>query len=276
VNAWVLANDTDLTFEAGAVTFFEGSTSLGEGILGHTLPPGGQEVVPYAVDASVDVTPKVASRQEPYIRGKVTDGVLELTRVEILANTWTIANRGKEKATLWLHQPANPLYKLAKPEKPLKEVGGNYRFEIVLAPGETKEFAVEERREVGEAVYLANEDETRLRFFAAGTYLSEKTKRFLSEVGDLMAQKSALQRQINEGQEQMRRLAEEEGRLRQNIETVRSNLPKEMELRAKWMTALSAAEDKLTEIRGRVDEAGTRVRALEEKVAEKLRGYKQD
>ena len=89
VNAWVLANDTDLTFEAGAVTFFEGSTSLGEGILGHTLPPGGQEVVPYAVDASVDVTPKVASRQEPYIRGKVADGVLQLTRVEVLANTWT-------------------------------------------------------------------------------------------------------------------------------------------------------------------------------------------
>ena len=135
VNAWVLANDTDLTFEAGAVTFFEGSTSLGEGILGHTLPPGGQEVVPYAVDASVDVTPKVSSRQEPYIRGKVADGVLQLTRVEVLANTWTIANRGKEKATLWLHQPANPLYKLAKPEKPLKEVGGNYRFEIALAAG---------------------------------------------------------------------------------------------------------------------------------------------
>jgi hypothetical protein len=101
-------NDTDLTFEAGAVTFFEGSTSLGEGILGHTLPPGGQEVVPYAVDASVDVTPKISSRQEPYIRGTVADGVLQLTRVDVLASTWTLVNRGKEKATLW-HQP-DPLY----------------------------------------------------------------------------------------------------------------------------------------------------------------------
>jgi len=275
VNTWVLANDTELTFEAGAVTFFEGSTSLGEGILGHTLPPGGQEVIPYAVDASVDVTPKISSRQEPYIRGKVVDGVLQLTRVEVLASTWSIANRGKETATLWLHQPINPSYKLAKPEKPLKEVGGNYRFEIVLPPGETKEFAVEERREVGEAVYLANEDETRLRFFAAGPYLGEKTRRFLAEVGELMAQKSAQQRLINEGQEQMRRLAEEEERLRRNIGSVSYNQPKEAELRAKWLTALSAAEDRLTGIRGRVDEAGAKVRALEEKVAEKLRGYKE-
>ncbi len=275
VNAWVLANDTDLTFEAGAVTVFEGSTSLGEGILGHTLPPGGQEVVPYAVDASVDVTPKVASRQEPYIRGKVVDGVLQLTRVEVLANTWTIANRGKEKATLWLHQPLNPLYKLAKPEKPLKEVGGNYRFEIALAPGETQEFAVEERREIAEAVYLANEDETRLRFFAAGPYLTEKTRRFLAEIGDLTAKKSALERQINEDQSQMGRLAEEEGRLRQNIETVRANQPKEAELRAKWMSALASAEDRLTDIRGRVDEAGAKVRALEEQIAAKIRGYQE-
>ncbi len=276
VNAWVLANDTDLTFEAGAVTFFEGSTSLGEGILGHTLPPGGQEVVPYAVDASVDVTPKVASRQEPYIRGKVVDGVLQLTRVEVLANTWSIANRGKEQATLWLHQPANPLYKLAKPEKPLKEVGGNYRFEIALAPGETKEFAVEERSEVGEAVSLANEDETRLRLFAAGPYLGEKTRRFLAEVGDFLAKKSALQRQITEAQEQMRRLAEEEERLRRNIGSVNYNQPKEAELRAKWMSALAGAEERLTEIRGRVDEAGGKVRALEENIAAKIRGYREE
>jgi len=275
VNAWVLANDTDLTFEAGAVTFFEGSTSLGEGILGHTLPPGGQEVVPYAVDASVDVTPKVASRQEPYIHGKVADGVLHLTRVEVLANTWTIANRGREKATLWLHQPANPLYKLAQPEKPLKEVGGNYRFEIALAPGETKEFAVEERREVGEAVSLANEDETRLRFFAAGPYLTEKTRRFLAETGDLLAKKATLLLQINEEQEQMRRLAEEEERLRRNIGSVSYNQPKEAELRAKWMAALSSAEDKLTQIRGRADDDGSKVRALEEQIAAKIRGYRE-
>ena len=276
VNAWLLTNDTDLTFEAGAVTFFEGSTSLGEGILSHTLPPGGQEVVPYAVDATVDVTPKVVSRQEPYVRGKVVDGVLQLTRVEVLANTWTIVNRGKEKATLWLHQPINAAYKLSKPEKALKEVGGNYRFEVPLAAGQSGEFLVEERRDVAEAVYLANEDETRLRLFASGPYLSAKTRGFLAEVGDLVAEKAALQRQLEEGQEQMRRLAEEEERLRRNIGSVGYNQPKEAELRAKWMAALSAAEDRLAGLRARADEDGAKVRALEEQIAEKLRGYREE
>jgi hypothetical protein len=276
VNAWVLANDTDLTLEAGAVTVFEEGTSLGEGILGHTLPPGGQEVIPYAVDAAVDVTPKVSARQEPYAGGRVVDGVLRLTRGEVLASTWTLANRGKEAATLWLHQPQNPLYKLAVPGKALKEVNGHYRFEIVLAPGETREFAVEERREIDEAVYLANEDETRLRFFAAGPYLGEPTRRFLAEVGELLAEKSALKRQIDEGREQMARLAEEEDRLRRNIGTVNYNQPREAELRARWMTALAAAEDRLAGLRGRADDAGAKVRALEEQIAAKIRAYRED
>lgn len=276
VNAWVLANDTDLTLEAGAVTVFEGSTSLGEGILGHTLAPGGQEVVPYAVDATVDVTPRVSSRREPYVSGKVVDGVLQLARVEVLAHTWTLLNRGREPATLWLHQPANPLYRLAVPEKPLKEVAGTYRFEIPLAPGETREFAVEERREVGEAVYLANEDEARLRLFAAGPYLSPGTRRFLGELGDLTAEKAALQRGVDEGQEQVRRLAEEQERLRRNIGTVGYNQPKEAELRAKWMTALAAAEDRLAALRAAADEAGARMRELEERLAAKIRDYRGD
>jgi hypothetical protein len=54
------------------------------------------------------------------------------------------------------------------------------------------------------------------------------------------------------------------------------NQPKEAELRAKWMAALAAAEDKLAELRGRADEAGAKIRALEEQIAEKIRGYRDE
>jgi ElaB/YqjD/DUF883 family membrane-anchored ribosome-binding protein len=85
-----------------------------------------------------------------------------------------------------------------------------------------------------------------------------------------------VQRQISEGQEQMRRLVEEEERLRRNIGTVSYNQPKEAELRAKWMAALSAAEDRLAALRGAADEAGAKVRALEEQVAGKIRGFREE
>ncbi len=275
-DAWVLRNDTDMTFEAGAVTFFEGSTSLGEGILTHTLPPGSQEVLPYAADASIDVSPQSASSRQPYFKGKMADGVLTVTRVETLATTWKLTNRGKEPATLWLNQPKNMQYRLSKPEKPLKEVDNHYRFEVALKPGETRDFAVEEKRDVEELVDVGRADESQLRFFAAGQYLSAATRAFLTEVSGLMSKKASLQRQVTEWQDQTRRLSEEENRLRQNVNTTSINTPSERDLRAKWMNALSAAEDNLTAIRSRIDETSGQVRQVDEELARKIREFKGD
>ena len=275
-NAFVVRNDTDLTFEAGAITFFEGSTSLGEGILGHTLPPGSQEVVPYAQDASVDIIPQQKTHREPHFRGRLVDGILTLTSVETLTNDWKILNRGKEPATLWLNQPKSAGFHLSKPEKPLKEVDNHYRFEVPLKAGETVDFVIEEKRDVNETVQLAESDEAKIRFYAAQPYLSSGAKAFMKELSDLMAKKAASQRQIDEWTQQAKRLDEEQGRLRSNLQSLRTDLPKEQELRAKWVAALAANEDQLVERRAKLDEAGGNIRQLEESLAKKVREYKDE
>ena len=273
-NAFVLANDTELTFEAGAVTFFEKGTSLGEGILAHTLPPGSQEVIPYAIDASVDVRPQVQSRRQPYFKGRLVDGILTLTCIETLTNTWKLANRGKSAVTLWIDQPKNMAYKLSKPEKPLKEVDNHYRFEIQLKPGDTQDYVVEEKRNAYETVHIANCRETQIRFYLSQQYLSVEQKAFLKDVAELMAKRSALQRQVKEWQNQTKRLDAEQRRLRDNMRSMRTDRPKEQELRAKWVGQLAAAEDKLTELRGQMDEAGAQQRQLDEELAKKVRSYR--
>lgn len=275
-NAFVAQNDTDLTLEAGAITFFEGSTSIGEGILSNTLPPGSQEVVPYAIDATVDVIPQENTRREPHFKARLVDGILTLTALEKRANTWKIVNRGVEAATLWLHQPKTPGYRLSRPEKPLKEVDKDYRFEVSLKAGETVDFSVEETRDVHEAVQLATSTEEQIRFYLAQPYLSAGAKTFMKAVGELMAQRAALQRHINEWTQQAQRLTEEQGRLRSNLQALGSHQPKEQELRAKWVAALSANEDQLADRRGKLDDAGAKLRGLEESLAKKVREYRED
>jgi hypothetical protein len=276
-NAWVLRNDTDVTFEAGAVTFFEGSTSIGEGILAHTLPPGSQEVLPYALDASIDVNRRSENKLQPYYKGKMVDGILNVVRVETMINTWKLANRGKEQATLWLNQPINTAYKLSRPEKPLKEVDNHYRFEVILKPGETTEFVVEEKRDVQETVDIGRSDLTRVQFFASSQYLSSALRALLKEAGEFMTKKAAIQRQIDESQNQVKRLAEEENRLRQNVNINNfGNNPSERELRAKWMNSLSMAVDSLASLRGKIDDLSAQVRQIDEDVAKKVREFKEE
>jgi hypothetical protein len=275
-NAFVFRNATDLTLEAGAVTFFEGSTSLGEGILGHTLPPESQEVVAYAVDATVDITPQEKSRREPHFKARLVDGILTLTSIETLTNTWKIVNRGREAATLWLHQPKHAGYQLSKPDKPLKEVDNHYRFEVPLKPGETVDFVVEEKRDVKETVQLDNSNEEQIRFYLGQRYLSPGAKAFMTQLGDLMAQKAAIQRQVTEWTEQVKRMSEEQGRLRSNIQAIGAHQPKEQELRAKWVTALATNEDQLADRRSKLDDAGGKLRQMEEALAKKVRDYKDE
>lgn len=275
-NAWVLRNDTDVTFEAGAVTFFEGSTSIGEGILAHTLPPGSQEVLPYAIDASVDVKRRVENKLQPYYKGKLVDGILNVVRVETLTNTWKLTNRGKEQATFWLNQPITQPYELSKPEKPLKEVDNHYRFEVILKPGETKDFTVEEKRDVQESIAIGDADVTRVKLFASANYLSPSLRAFLGNVGELLAKKATLERQMKEGQDQSRSFAEEENRLRQNVNTTMSNNPAERELRAKWMNALSTAEENLVSLRGKLDDLSVQIRQIDEEIAQKIREFKEE
>jgi hypothetical protein len=276
VNAFVLQNATELTLEAGPVTFFDGGTSLGEGILGHTLPPGSQEVIPYALDVSVDIIPQEKTRRDPHFKGRLVDGILTLTSVETITNTWKIINRGKESATLWLHQPKNTGYRLSKPEKPLKDVDNNYRFEVPLKAGETLDFVVEESRDVQETVHLAKSSEDQVRFYLAQRYLSAGAKAFMKDLSDFMGQKAALQRQITEWTQQAQRLTDEQARLRSNLQALGSNLPKEQESRAKWVSALSANEDQLTDRRAKLDEAGGKLRQMDENLAKKVRNYKDE
>ena len=85
-----------------------------------------------------------------------------------------------------------------------------------------------------------------------------------------------MQRQVTEWTQQVQRLTDEQGRLRSNVQSLVSNQPKEQELRAKWVAAMAANEDQLADRRAKLDDAGGKVRGLEEALAKKLREYKEE
>lgn len=276
LNAFVLQNSSELTFEAGPITFFDGSASVGKGILTNTLAPGSQEVIPYAVDVTVDIVTQEKSRKDPYVKARLVDGILTLTSVETLTNSWKIINRGKEPSTLWLHQPKNQAYKLSRPEKPLKEVDRHYRFEIPLKAGETVDFAVEEKRDISETVSLAKCNEEQIRFYISQPTLSKGAKAFMKEIGDLMAKKASLQRETTELNQQAKRLTDEQTRIRSNLQSLTSNQPKELDLRAKWVASLSTNENQLSECRSKLDEIGAQALKLDETLSKKVKEFKDE
>ncbi|HEY3319058.1 MAG TPA: DUF4139 domain-containing protein [Planctomycetota bacterium] len=272
VDAYTLKNDTTLTLEAGPMTFFEQDSSLGNGILSHVLVTGAKEIIPYALDAAISVTPEVKAQSEPAYRGQVANGYLTLTSVENLTSTWKIANKGAEDKTVLFDQPISPDYKLIEPAKPEEEVEGHYRFRVAAKHGETKEFKVLARRDVASRVALANVSEEQIRLYAQEKFFSAKAKQFFGELAALQAQRADIVRQIRDMSGQVQRLSEEQKRLRDNLNTLRQTA-KEEELRAKWVKTLSDTEDTLSGLRTKTDEANAKQRTLDEQLAKKVLEY---
>ena len=273
VDAYILKNETDLTLEAGALTFFEEGTSLGSGILSHVLVNGAKEIIPYALDAAVSVTPSINQDSQPAYKGNVANGVLTLTSVESVTSTWKLANKGKEEKTVIFDQPMNGAYKLVEPVKAEEEVEGHYRFRVTLKAGESSEFKVVEKRDVSQTVYLANINEDQIRFYARQAFFSEKAKVFFAELAALQVQRADLLRQVQGMNAQVQRISEEENRLRENLKTLRQT-PKEEELRAKWVKSLSDDEDKIVALRTQLDEITAKQKTLDEQLAKKVQEYR--
>ena len=135
---------------------------------------------------------------------------------------------------------------------------------------------VEEKRDISETVHIAKCNEEQVRFYMSQSTLSKGARTFLKEVGDIMVRKASLQREINDLNQQSKRLSDEQTRIRANLQALTSNQPKELELRGKWVAALATNETQLSDCRAKLDEAGTQITKTEEALSRKIKDYKDE
>jgi hypothetical protein len=274
-NAFVLNNDTELTFDTGAIAFFEGETSLGEGLLAHTLAPGGKEILPYAIDSGVDVIPQITRKSDPSSSGFVKNGILEMRNFDTITHSWMLINRTKHDVTLWLDQPKNPNYELSKPASPSEDVGNCYRFEIPIKSGENKIFLVEEKKEVFQAFTLSDCSPEKIRLFVSQSYFSDETKSFLRRISEIASLSSSLHTQLEESQKEITSLSDEQERLRKNLESLRTDIPKELELRGKWIESLSSSEIEIKKSQGKISELNAELKRQKEILSREISDFQE-
>jgi hypothetical protein len=275
-NALYLTNSTKLTLEAGPVTLFEGSTSVGEGLLKQTLQPGMKEILPYAIETacSMEVTGRDAPK--PVHKAKLSNGVLVLTNYTILETTYKCINKGTKNYVFYLDHPKAGGYTLIEPTKPEEEIAGYYRFTTELAAGKTMEFKVREQRETQSQIYVQNMSMDQIKFYLGQSYLTKQVKEFLGKVSEVMAQIAEQDRIQRESQQEYQRLADDQNRFRQNMMTLNVNNPREQEVRAKYVAKLEKVEDQIGTLRSRMLEARDKKAELEQQLVKMIQEFKED
>ena len=275
MNACYLKNTTGLVLESGPVTFFDGSTCIGEGLLPDVLGKGMRRMIPYAIEGGVEVEVKVERRSDPVTTSKVVDGVLVLSYTQNVETVYALRNRLQKAMVLYLDHPSTAGYELAGKRKDVEEVRGHYRFRLTLEPGGKRELVVRESRPGEQHVSLLQASSDRLRFHIKQRYLSERVRAFLGEVLDLQSRIKDLLAREAELQQESKRLADDQTRLRKNISVLRQS-PEEAAMRARFLSRLEKAETRILEIRSEVEGIRKQLQALNETLRAKVAGFREN
>lgn len=220
MNAAELTNSTGKTLDGGPITVYDANTYAGEALV-ETLKAGDKRLISYGVDLGTRVSTAWDSSRADVREIHVNRGVLTTRNAVLETKTYTLHNVDAMPKVVIIEHAQRPGFKLLD-LKPTETTSAAYRFEVKLAANATAEFPVKEERVYDQTLSL-----TSMTPDILATWLQNKA---LSDAGRQQLQAiAAKKRQITDSDSQLRQVtadintsSQDQGRLRQNIESLRS------------------------------------------------------
>jgi len=263
LNGLKLKNTTSLHLMQGPITVFDGGSYAGDAQIAD-LAPGADRLVSYAMDLDTEVAPLAKPSPEQLTSVKLVKGTLETTRKLTRAVEYTVKNSGKDDKKVLIGYPHDPSWKLVKPAKPDEETRDAYRFAVTAEAGKPAKLLVEEEQVLSQQIGLSNLDDNTILFYVSSPAVSEKVKEALKEVVRRRQQISVSNLQGQQVQAQIQAIAEEQGRIRENM----SRLERNTELYVRYTKKLNSQEDEIEKLREQLqkltDEVTRQQRELDE------------
>ncbi|MBF0632971.1 MAG: hypothetical protein HQL89_18580 [Magnetococcales bacterium] len=214
-----LENNSDQHLPSGPVTLFDGERYAGDAILSN-LPPGQKGLLTHALDQEIHVMviPKLMSGR--LTSGRISKGVLQLTRRNISRHEYLLNNTAKKSKTLVIEHPRTTPWNLVKPEKPFEITTRSYRFRLNLEPGEEERILVVEEILRTQKIQLAGNLSSVIFSYASEEGFSDQLKNALEQASRLQGRVEELTRKLNHLTRNVRNDSEEQARVRTNLASV--------------------------------------------------------
>jgi chaperonin cofactor prefoldin len=226
-----------------------------------TLKAGDKRLISYAVDLGTRITEVFGSKQALVREIHANRGILTTKLAGEETRTYTIRNVDKKAKTLILEHPIRQGYTLLN-QKPAEKTPANYRFEIPLAAGASQEFAVAEERVFDQTYQVINLTPDVLLGYVRNRALSDAGRRQLQRIADQKSQVAENDRALQEAGTQIRDLATDEDRIRQNIGSL-NNVSGQQQQVQNYARQLDAHEQQLATLRDHQAELQKKKSALQ-------------
>ncbi len=248
-----LVNATGLHLTPGPVTVYDDGTYAGDAQL-TALPPGQTRLISFAIDQRLLVDSERTRSDQGRTVAKIVKGVLHLQVVSLEGRTYVADNQGDEAKTLVIEHPRSggawTLHETAKPHETTDQL---YRFQIAVPAKGTADLTVTERMLWNETVALIDANGDQLAFWASGGEVKPALREALARVRALVEAVQTAETARTEGQARIRAIAEDQERIRRNLNTVNQGSDYGKRLLAK----LNEQETTLDQLRTQDEAAAT-------------------
>lgn len=245
-------NTSGLTLEEGPVTVYEENSYVGECMLPFMVD-GEKRLLAYAVDQDVAVNKEVKSQYESVHEVIVRGSVIETYYYQINEIKYNLKNKGDEGKEVIIEHPKEYGFEPWKTEKFEEETPNYYRWKIALEPRKSQEFTVKLRRLLSSHLSVIGLNTAIIEdYFNRGLITGEENS-FLKRISELQSQVNEIELEMNDLQREKQEIFEYQARLRENLKVL-GNTRQEAELKERYVSTLSAQEDRIQEIETRLKE----------------------
>jgi hypothetical protein len=270
LNGVYLTNDTANKLIGGPVTVFdggkEGGTYAGDARIGH-MAIGEKRLLAYAMDLAVTIDPSSSSTTK-ITAAKLVRGVLHITRMTTITQTYTIKNKADAKRSLIIEYPFVNGRTLVTPKTFEEKTPAMYRFRVPIDAATTGEFVVQEQQPGAQQfAILGSSPNSYLGFINEGN-VSDEVKKALQKAAGLQNELSQLDSTVNNLTQQKATIEQGQDRLRKNIETA----GRDTQLGKRYLEKLNAEEDAIEKLNTQIEDARKKAEAKRKELADYLNG----
>jgi hypothetical protein len=271
-----LVNNGETDLPPGALSIYERSqrggsaTYVGDARLS-LMPVGASRFVSFAVDLRVTVDRDERVSQTLTV-AKIASGLLQLTRTERKATTYTIVGAAREARTLIIEHPRVTGFELAPSEDftVVELTATHYRLRRQIPAGGKIKLSVILERPLSESVALTDLSKERLSAYVTSSELPRAVRQALSRIADLQATVAGKRATLDKLLSERAQITEDQARVRENLKAV----PAGSDLYKRYLVTLEQEEDRLEALRGEITAAESAVAAARQALAEVIRELK--
>jgi len=259
-NAAELTNSSGKTLDGGPITVYDAGAYAGEALM-ETLKASDKRLISYAVDLGTRITEAFGSKAAIVREIHASRGILNTKYAAEETRTYTVRNVDQKAKTLIVEHALRPGYTLLS-QKPAEKTATNYRFELALAAGATREFVVNEERVYDQSIAVTNLSPDILVSYLQNRSLTAAGSQQLQRIVDQKRLIAENDRALQDADAQTRGLNADEDRVRRNIQSLNNVAGQQQQVQT-YARQLDAQEQQLAALRDKQAELQKKRSALQ-------------